>query len=146
MKDVYIEEDFQEFRKVVVSTKFSQVYSGIGDIVLGMTSSITLRLLFWIIDRMDEDNLVTIRKSEKMDFSYLCFKSGAERKSISSINRSVKELVDKGFMVSTNSKGERLGKYFINPGYVWKSKGQQDRVSRIKEFYEFKKFKENEKN
>ena len=146
MKDIYVEEEFQEFRKLVVATKFSQVYSGVGEIVSGMTSSITLRLLFWIIERMDEDNLIVIRKSEKLDFSYQCFKSGAERRSISSVNRSIKELVDKGLMFPVSSKGERLGKFFVNPGYFWKSKGQQERTDRIKEYYEFKKFKENEEN
>jgi hypothetical protein len=146
MKDVYVEEEFQEFRKLVVATKFSQVYAGVGDIVSGITSSITLRLLFWVIERMDEDNLIVIRKSEKLDFSFKCFKAGAERRSISSINRSIKELVDKGIMFPTSEKGERLGRFFVNPGYFWKSKGQQDRTDRIKDYYQFKKQKADEKN
>lgn len=146
MKDIYLEEEFQEFRKLVVATTFSQVYSGVGDIVSGMTSSVSLRLLFWIIEEMDEMNLISIRKSEKLDFSYKCFKNGTDRKSISTINRSIRELVDKGVMVSTNLQGERLGRYFVNPGYFWKSKSQQDRTDRIKEYYQFKKIKADEKN
>jgi hypothetical protein len=146
MKDIYLEEEFQEFRKLVVATKFSQVYSGVGDIVAGMSSSVSLRLLFWIIEEMDEMNLVVIRKSEKLDFAYKCFKNGSDRKSISTINRSIKELVDKGVMISTNLKGERLGRYFVNPGYFWKSKSQQDRTDRIKEYYKFKKEIADEKN
>ena len=146
MRDVHVEEKFQEFRKLVVATKFSQVYSGVEDKVLGITSSITLRLLFWIIDRMDDDNFIVIRKSEKIDFTVKCHIAGADRKSISSVNRAMKELVDKGLMVSINSKGERLGKFFVNPGYFWKSKSQQERTNRIKEYYEYLKFKANEEN
>jgi hypothetical protein len=146
MKDIYLEEEFQEFRKLVVATKFSQVYSGVGDIVAGMSSSVSLRLLFWIIEEMDEMNLVVIRKAEKLEFAYKCFKNGSDRKSISTINRSLKELVDKGVMISTNLKGERLGRYFVNPGYFWKSKSQQERTDRIKEYYQFKKHKADEKN
>lgn len=146
MKDVYLEETFQEFRKLVVATKFSQVYSGVEDVVLGLSSPISLKLLFWIIDRMDDNNLIVIRKAEKVDFIFTCFRAGSEKKSVSSINRAMKELVEKGLMVSANMGGERLGRFFVNPGYFWKGKSQQDRTSRIKEYYEFLKFKANEKN
>lgn len=146
MEDVYLEEQYQEFRKLVVGTKFAQVYNGIGEVAFGMSSLISLKLLFWVIERMDEDNIIVIRKAEKLDFIYQCFKAGSDRKSISTVNRAIKELVDKGIMVSTNIKGERLGRFFVNPGYFWRSKSQQTRTSRIKEYYGFLKFKENEKN
>jgi len=146
MREIYVEKQFQKFRKLVVATKFSQVYNGIADVVLGMSSSISLRLLFWIMEKMDDNNFVVFRKAEKLEFIYECYKAGSEKKSISSINRSVKELVDKGLMVSINNEGERLGKFFVNPGYFWKSKNQHERSKRIKEYYEYLKFKTNEAN
>jgi hypothetical protein len=146
MRDVHVEEKFHEFRKLVVATKFSQVYTGVGNQVLGIKSSITLRLLFWIIDRMDDDNFIVLRKAEKTDFLTQCFIAGGDKKSVSSVNRAIKELVDKRLMVSINDKGERLGKFFVNPGYFWKSKSQHERTNRVKEYYEFLKFKTNEKD
>lgn len=146
MKEIYVEEEFQEFRKLVVATRFSQVYSGIDDVALSLSSSVSLKLLFWVIDKMDEENLFVIRKPEKQDFILKCFQASGERKSISSVNKAIRELIQKRVIISTNKDGERLGRFFVNPGYFWRGSSQQDRDRRIKEFYEFLKFKANEEN
>lgn len=141
MKDVYVEEQFQEFRKLVVATKFSQVYDNTIEVALKLSSIVSVKLLLWIIKEMTDENFVTIRKAEKLDFI-----SGCEGGSIGSVNRALKELVDSGLIFPSSPKGQRLGRFFVNPGYFWKSNNQKDRTNRIKEYYEFLKFKANEED
>lgn len=146
MKDIYVEEKYQQLKKVEVGTKFSQVYEDALREVLYVTSATALKLLFWILSRMDEDNIVRIRYAEKLDFIGMCHVRSGHRYSVSTVNRSINELRKRLLIVSTNRIGERKGEYFVNPMCFWKSNSQGDRTQRIKEFLEFLKFKQDEEN
>jgi len=142
MRDVYLAEKFQSLRKAKTGTRFSQVYEEAADAIFEVTSATALRLLFWILNEMDADNLVRLRGIEKERFAEKC----NQKYPSSTINKALKVLQEQGFIVSINRGGERTGSFFVNPHLFWKSNSQKDRNKRIHEFHEFLKLKSNEEN
>jgi hypothetical protein len=95
---------------------------------------------------MNDNNVVVLRKAEKLDFLSECKSEGGRSNSISTADKAIKILKDNGILISTNYKGDRMGQYMVNPIYFWKSNNQKKRTERIIEVSEFLKFKENEEN
>jgi hypothetical protein len=145
-KDVYLREGEREFRKLDVSFQFAQVYSSVMKVVSKVTSTSSLHLLFWIISKMNNDNIVVLRKNEKLDFIFDCQQNGGNKYSLSTVSKSIRILVDADILISHNLKNERLGAYIVNPMYFWKGGNQDDRSETIVNTLEFKKFIEDENN
>jgi hypothetical protein len=144
--DIPIEEKFGQFKSGKAGTKFCQVYNEAVEMALSVTSATALRLLLWASKNMDDDNLISLHRSDKIDFIKDCRLAGGGSYSISTVNKAVMSLSDSGFMVSIGTLGERAGRYFINPYLFWKSNNQKDRINRIKEFHELLNLRKNETN
>jgi len=142
MIHIPIEEKFGWYKTGRAGTKFCQVYDEAVGAVLKTNSSVALRLLFWVMKKMDSSNIVRLRGGEKRDFIYEC--GGGI--SISAVNRGVQVLVAEGIMIPTSVAGNRGGEYFVNPYLFWKENSQIDRKQRIIEFHDLLNLKEYEEN
>lgn len=131
MKEVYLWRENGKDRSIFVSNSFIQTYKDIMGVFYKITSPCAMHLLFWIVQRMDSDNIVSIRKPEKLDFISENISNGNNSYSISSINKSIKILSDLNIIVSNNEKGQRLGQYIVNPIYFWRNDSDLKRENKI---------------
>ncbi len=129
-----------------VDPRFTQVYSNAFGAISKITAVSALHLLFWIISKMSDENFISLRKTEKLDFIAECVSSSGKRYTVSAVNKAIKILQDNDLIISHNEEKERRGRYIVNPIYFWKTGDQKARIEYIKEINYYLKLKRNEKS
>jgi hypothetical protein len=146
MKDVHLKDLEGNYKKINVSTQFSQLYSDALEVVSKVTTPSALHLLFWVLGRMNDMNIVALRKNEKLEFIFDCHSSGGVKYSVSAVNKAIGILKEKKVIMSWNNDKERIGMYLVNPRYFWKGKDQKQRLEYIVDTDYYNKIKANETN
>jgi len=129
-----------------VDPRFTQVYSNAFGVISKITAVSALHLLFWIISKMSDENFISLRKAEKLDFIAECVSSSGKRYTVSAVNKAIKILQDNDLIISHNEEKERRGRYIVSPIYFWKTGDQKARIEYIKEIDYYLKLKRNEKS
>tara|TARA_R110001583_G_scaffold83165_8_gene219888 strand:- start:6783 stop:7271 length:489 start_codon:yes stop_codon:yes gene_type:complete len=121
---------------IYIESSFIQVYTGVQQILSRVNSLCAVRLLYWVIERMNKHNTFNFTKSEKKIF--IIDMNG--KYSISGVNKALAVLINNNLIKSTNEiieDGNKIVKtrnsmYYVNPYYFWKNPLKNSRIEMIK--------------
>ena len=143
---VRIDDNSHRGKLVYAGTKFCQVYDDAIPAIMGLSSPTAFKLSIWLARRMDEENVVQIKRYEKIRFSKELALFGSNEISVSAIEKAVAALVFAELIQPISLGNQRRGLYLVNPKYFWRGKSQKERSEKIKVFNELLLKREHEKD